>query len=407
MALTDSAVRSAKPAAKAYKLFDERGLFVLVQPTGGKLWRWKYRYLGKEQLLSLGQYPDVSLKDAREHREEARKLLAAGTSPALAKKSAAIASKIASANTFGIVAEEFIAKRESEGLKETTAAKARWFLSLFGAAFNSRPIAEIMPHELLKVLKKIEKRGNRETATRMRAFASRVFRFGVAHTLASADPAAALLGALIAPKAKHHAAILNPVEVGALLRAIDGFQGHMSTKLALRLAPHVFVRPGELRHAEWSEIDLDAAVWRIPAAKMKMGIEHVVPLSRQSIEILREAEQQSRGEKFVFPGVRTSGRPMSENTLNAALRRLGYTKDEMTSHGFRATASTLLNESGKWSSDAIERALAHQERDNIRAAYHRGSHWDERVRMAQWWSDHLDVLLGGAEVVPLMLKGPR
>lgn len=301
---------------------------------------------------------------------------------------------------FGVVAEEFIVKRESEGMKETTAAKARWFLSLFGPAFNSRPVAEITPHEVLEVLKKVEKRGNRETATRMRAFASRVFRFAVAHTLASADPAATLQGALIAPKAKHHAAILNAVDVGALLRAIDDFKGHMSTKLALRLAPHVFVRPGELRHAEWSEVDFEAAIWRIPAAKMKMGMEHVVPLSRQSIEILREAEQQSRGDKFVFPGVGALGRPMSENTLNAALRRLGYTKDEMTSHGFRATASTLLNESGKWSSDAIERALAHQDRDSIRAAYHRGSHWDERVRMAQWWSDRLEMLCRGADVSP-------
>jgi integrase len=245
---------------------------------------------------------------------------------------------------------------------------------------------------LLAVLKKIERAGHYETARRMLAFAGRVFRYAVATTRARSNPAADLRGALTAPKVKHHAAVLEPKAFGALLRAIDGFEGQPATQLALRLAPHVFLRPGELRQAEWAEIDLDAAVWRIPAAKMKMDREHVVPLSTQSIMILQEARPLSGHGRYVFPSVRSLHRPMSENTINGALRRLGYSKEEMTGHGFRSSASTLLNESGMWSTDAIERALAHGDTDHIRDAYHRGAHWPERVKMAQWWSDHLDTL---------------
>jgi integrase len=221
----------------------------------------------------------------------------------------------------------------------------------------------------------------------------------VATTRAKRDVAADLKGALTAPKVKHHSAIIDPKGVGERMRAIDGFDGHPTTMWALRLAPHVFVRPGELRNAEWAEIELDAAVWRIPAARMKMRREHVVPLSTQAIAILKEAQKLTGSGRLVFPSIRTPLRPMSENTLNAALRRLGYGGDEMTSHGFRSTASTLLNESGKWSTDAIERALAHGDADSVRAAYHRGAHWDERVKMAQWWSDYLDGLREGGKVV--------
>lgn len=309
------------------------------------------------------------------------------------------------ANTFGAIAEELIAKREREGLKEITTGKARWLLSLLAPELGKRPIAEIEPFELLAVLKKIEGSGRLETAKRLLAFAGRVFRYAVATARAKWNVAADLQGALIAPRVKSHATIVDPAAVGGLLRAIDGFAGQPVTMWALRLAPHVFVRPGELRQAEWTEFDLDGAVWRIPAHRMKMKREHVVPLSRQAVAILNEARGLTGNGKFVFPGQRTPRRPMSENTLNAALRRLGYGTEEMTSHGFRSTASTLLNESGKWSADAIERALAHGDSDAVRGGYHRGAHWQERIRMAQWWSDYLDSLREGGRVIPLTRKG--
>ncbi len=401
MALSDAAIRAAKPAKAQFKLYDEGGLFLIIRPSGGKLWRLKYRHLGKEQALSLGQYPDVGLKLARERRDEARKIIANGSNPAFEKKRAAVAASVSASNTFATVANELIDKREREGLKDITTGKARWLLSLLEAQLGERPIGEIEPYELLAALKKVESSGRLETAKRLLAFASRVFRYAVATARAKRDIAADLQGALTAPKVKHHAAIIDPKGVGALLRAIDGFDGQPVTLWALKLAPHVFVRPGELRQAEWAEIDLEAALWRIPASRMKMKREHVVPLSAQAVAILTEASGFTGGGRFVFPGQRTPRRPMSENTLNAALRRLGYGTDEMTSHGFRSTASTLLNESGKWSVDAIERALAHGDTDGVRAAYHRGAHWAERVRMAEWWSNYLDTLRKGAAVVPI------
>lgn len=401
MALSDAAIRAAKPGPKSYKLFDEGGLFVLISPSGGKLWRMKFRHMGKEQLLSLGRYPDVGLKDARERRDHARKQIASGANPAFEKKRAAIAASVGAANTFKLVADEFIEKRAQEGLKTITTDKAKWLLAQLEPALGSRPIAEIEPYELLDVLKRVELSGRHETAKRLLAFSGRVFRYGVATARARRNIAADLQGALISPQVKHHAAILDPKAVGGLLRAIDGFDGHPTTQWALRLAPHVFVRPGELRMAEWAEIDLEAAIWRIPGSRMKMNREHVVPLSTQAIDILKEAQALTGAGRYVFPSVRTNLRPMSENTLNAALRRMGYGNDDMTAHGFRSTASTLLNESGKWSVDAIERALAHGDSDSVRAAYHRGAHWDERVRMAQWWSDHLDLLREGGKVIPL------
>jgi integrase len=405
MALSDAAIRAAKPTEKQFKLYDERGLFLIVKPSGGKLWRLKYRHLGTEQQLTVGRYPDVGLKEARERRDEARKLIASGRDPGFEKKRAAVAATVGASNTFSAIAEELIAKREREGLKDITAEKARWLLSLVAADIGQRPIADIEAFELLATIRKVETTGRLETAKRLLAFTSRVFRYAVATTRAKHDVAAALRGALVAPKVKHHAAIIDPAGVGALLRAIDGFSGQPVTKWALRLAPHLFVRPGELRQAEWSEIDLEAAVWRIPAGRMKMKREHVVPLSRQAVAIFTEARSITGNGRLAFPGQRTHQRPMSENTLNAALRRLGYGADEMTSHGFRSTASTLLNESGKWSPDAIERALAHGDGDTVRAAYHRGAHWDERVRMAQWWSDHLDALRTGGMVVAIKRSG--
>jgi integrase len=401
MALTDTAIRNAKPGAKPIKLADEKGLFLLIQPSGGKLWRLKYRFAGKEKKLALGRYPDVGLKDARERCGEARKLIAAGTDPAQTKRTDRLAAKLNVATTFKAVADEYIEKAEREGRAEATVGKARWLLSLLEPALGSRPIADIPPVELLAVLKKIEAPGHLETARRMRSFAGRVFRYAVATARATSDPAAALKGALTVPVARHHGAILEPKAVGELLRAIDGYEGQPLTKIALQLAPHVFVRPGEMRRAEWSEFDLEAAVWRISGDKMKSRLPHSVPLSRQALSLLGSARELSGQHRYVFSSLYPGTRPMSENTINAALRRLGFTGGEMTAHGFRAMASTLLNESGKWHPDAIERALAHKDADSVRAAYHRGAHWSERVQMAQWWSDHLDTLRHGAEVVPI------
>ena len=260
-------------------------------------------------------------------------------------------------------------------------------------------INEIEPADVLTALRRIEAKGNLESARRTLQLASAVFRYGVATARLASDPTRDLRGALTAPTVTHYGAVTDASRVGELLRAIDGYAGQGFTKMAMQLAPHVFVRPGELRHADWSEFDLDAALWTIPAEKTKLRKAHHVPLSRQTVALLREVRAFSGPSGYVFPSVRTRTRPMSENTINAGLRRLGYASDEMTAHGFRAMASTLLNESGKWHSDAIERALAHGDSDKVRAAYHRGAHWEERVRMAQWWSDHLDHLREGGQVV--------
>jgi integrase len=407
MALTDTAVRSAKPRQKPYKLSDSGGLFLLMQPSGGKLWRWKYRFQGKEKKLALGTYPATSLRDARERRDEARKLLEAGTDPADEKKRQQVAQAISAATTFGAVAQEFIEKMEKEGRADSTLVKARWFLELLNSSIGSRPIAEITPQELLAALQKVEKRGRLETAQRLRSFAGRVFRYAVATARASNNPAEPLAGALTTPKVTHHAAVLEPKKIGELLRAIDGYDGMPETRLALQLAPHVFLRPGELRQAKWQEVDLAQAVWTIPAERTKMRRPHLVPLSRQALAILHEAQLLTGRGQYVFPSTRTTTRPMSENTLTAALRRLGYLSGEMTAHGFRSIASTLLNESGRWGADAIERALAHKDTDAVRAAYHRGQHWQERVEMAQWWSDYLEQLKHGAKVTHLVARAGR
>lgn len=404
MALTDTKIRNAKHGPKPIKLFDERGLFLLLQPSGGKLWRLKYRANGKEKKLSLGTYPDVSLKLARKRRDDARALIADGIDPSQTKLDQAEAAKEAAANTFGAVGGEYIDKIALEGRAAVTIKKTRWLFSLMQPALGARPVSEISPAELLAVLQKIEKKGHLETARRMRSLASRIFRYAVATSRGSADPSALLRGALAVPKVTHHSAIIDPKEVGGLLRAIDGYSGQPLTCIALKLTPHLFVRPGELRRAEWDEFDLDKAVWTIPAEKMKMRDPHVVPLSRQARKLLESAKAISGGQRYVFSSLYPGNRPMSENTINAALRRLGYTGAEMTAHGFRSTASTLLNESGKFNPDAIERALAHKDANATRAAYHRGRYWDERVEMAQWWSDRLDVLRDGTDVVNLPLR---
>lgn len=396
--LTVVEIRTLKPAKRPYKVADSDGLFLLVQPSGSLLWRFRYRIAGIDRKLALGSFPEVSLQQARKLRDLARSEVVDGIDPVEEKRQRRLKAELAAQTTFKVVAEEFIEKMEREGLSPATIKKARWFLELL-KGIADRPIASITPHELLAALKRIERRGHYETALRLRSFAGRVFRYAFATLRTQQNPADILKGALIVPKTKHHAAIVEPAKVGLLLRAIDGYEGRPETMCALKLAPHVFLRPGELRQAKWSEIDFADNVWRVPAERMKMKQPHAVPLSRQSLYLLRELRAVARPGEFLFPALHTTKRPICENTLNVALRRLGYGSDEMTSHGFRAMASTLLNESGLWHPDAIERALAHAERDRVRAAYHRGAHWAERVRMAQWWSDYLDELRSGGKVI--------
>lgn len=402
MALTDVAIRNAKPDAKAYKLTDGAGMFLLVTPAGGKLWRLKYRIDGKEKLLAIGAYPETSLGDARKRREEARALIAQGKDPSREKQRDKVRSRIQATDTFTAIANEYCAKRRRDGEKgwsPATATRSEYLLSLLNGSIGRLAIADLEPADVLAAVRKIEAKGNLESARRTLQLASMVFRYAVATARLRSDPTRDLRGALTAPTVTHYGAITDAKGVGELLRAIDGYEGQGLTKLALQFAPHVFVRPGELRHAEWEEFDLDAGVWNIPAGKMKMGKAHHVPLSKQAVAILKQLYAATGPSGYAFPSIRTRARPMSENTLNAALRRLGYTSGEMTAHGFRAMASTLLNESGKWNPDAIERALAHADTDKVRAAYHRGAHWQERVEMAQWWSDYLDQLRKGAEIV--------
>ncbi|GGB87786.1 integrase [Novosphingobium endophyticum] len=410
MALTDTAIRNAKAKDKPYKLGDAGGLFILVQPSGAKLWRLKYRIHGKEKKVALGRYPDVGLAEARKRRDDAKAELAGGKDPSREKQRRSAQAREDASNTFALVAAEYIEKRKTDGAKAwagTTAAKNEWLYAQLAPTLGAIPIADIEPLEVLAAVRKIEARGNLESARRALQLASGIFRHAVATARLKSDPTRDLKGALRTPDTKNRAAILDPVKLGELLRAIDGYGGHYVTKFALELIPHVFLRPGELRQARWSEIDLEKAVWAIPASRTKMRKPHHVPLSRQVLELLRGLHALSaRHDGYVFPSIRSHTRPMSENTLNAALRRLGFTSEEVSAHGFRSTASTLLNEAldpktGKslWSADAIEKALAHGGDDKVRNAYHRGTHWQERVAMAQWWSDHLDTLRKGADVV--------
>lgn len=408
MALTDTAIRNAKPREKPYKMGDALGLFLLVQPSGGKLWRLKYRVDGREKKIGFGTYPEVGLAEARKRRDEARELFAAGKDPGREKQRQKVRARELAGDTFSLIAAEYCAKRKRDGHKPwapATASRNEYLLSLLFNSIGRMPIGEIEPADVLAAVRKIERKGNLESAKRTLQQIGAVLRYAVATARLASDPTRDLRGALTAPKVTHYGAITDASHVGALLRAIDGYEGMGMTKMALQLAPHVFVRPGELRHAEWVEIDLEAAVWTIPAEKTKMRKPHHVPLSQQVIELLREVQGLTGPTGYVFPSIRTRARPMSENTINSGLRRLGYASDEMTAHGFRAMASTLLNESGKWSSDAIERALAHGDADKVRAAYHRGVHWKERVTMAQWWSDYLDALRKGADVLPFPEKG--
>jgi integrase len=404
MKLKDITVRNIRPLSKPQKLSDGGGLHLLVQPNGSKLWRLAYRFEGKQKTLALGVYPSISLADARTGRDEAKKLLARSIDPSAQRKSDRRAEI---GNSFQEVAEELLAKVEREGRAEVTLSKKRWLLAFAFPAFGDRPVGEITAHELLSLLREIEGRGLFETAKRLRSTCGMVFRYAIATQRAERDPSADLRGALTSHQVIHRAAIVDPAKIGPLLRAIEGFDGQTVTRLALCLAPYVFVRPGELRQAEWDEFDLDAAVWSIPPEKTKMRRAHRVPLSRQSVVIVRALKNVTGDGRWLFPSVRTSLRPISENTLNAALRRLGYSSAEMSTHGFRSMAATRLNEMGNWNPDAIERQLAHQEANAVRRAYTHGAEfWSERVQMMQAWSNYLDELREGQSVTKFKVS-PR
>ncbi len=366
--LTNTQIQSAKPKGKPIRLFDERGLYLEISPGGGRWWRFKYRFAGKEKRLSFGVFPDVGLKDAREKRDEARKQVAAGIDPGELRRAAKIALVEKTENTVEAIAREWFAKY-SPGWAHSHSSKviSRFERDIFPWP-GSCAIKEVKATDLLAAVRRIESRGALETAHRTLQNCGQFLRYAVATGRADRDVSADLRRALPPVKGAHHPSITEPKAVGTLLRVIDGYRGSFVTKSALKLAPLVFVRPGELRKAEWNEIDFEAAEWRIPAARMKMSALHVVPLSSQAIAILLELQPLTGSGRFVFPGAIHKDRWMSENTVNAALRRLGYSKAEMTGHGFRSMASTLLNEQG-WNRDAIERQLAHAERDSIRAAY--------------------------------------
>lgn len=398
MPLTVKAVEAAKPKDAVYRIGDGDGLYLEIPPKGAKRWRYRFRFAGKENMLSLGTYPDVTLKDARDKRDEMRFLLTKGTNPAEARKEDRAAA--AGLDSFEAIAREWHGKFKDTWTPEHAVNKLSCLEQNAFPWIGKYQIQTVTAPDILALLRRIEERGALETAHRLRGIMGQIFRYAIATGRAIHDPAADLRGALPPRKKQHYPTLTKPREIAALLDAIGGYRGGHATRCALRLAPLTFVRPGELRGAEWSEIDLAAAEWRIPAEKMKLRRTHVVPLSTQALAILKDLHPVTGSGRFVFPGVRSSARPMSENTVNAALRSLGITKDQFTGHGFRAMASTLLNEQG-WNRDAIERQLAHVEGNAVRAAYNHADYLEERKRMMQAWADYLDKLKEDASVAPI------
>jgi len=404
--LTDIAARNAKAKDKPYKLAAGGGLYLEIMVNGSKYWRMKYRFAGREKRLAVGVYPEVTLKEATSARDKARAVLREGRDPSAEKRLAKQQQKLASANSFEAVAAEWLERRQDLAASTRERAGAM-FKAYVYPWIGPRPVGEINAQELLAVLRRPESQDKLETTQRLRQLCGQVFRYAVATGRAERDPTTDLRGAIKTNKNRHFASITDPVRVGELLRAIDGYSGQFTTKSALKLAPLVFTRPGELRRAEWSEIDLQAKQWNIPGSKMKMGEAHIVPLSTQAVAVLEELHPLTGQGRYLFPSVRSPRDPMSDNTVNAALRRLGYTTEDMTGHGFRTMASTLLHELG-WNTDAIERQLAHAERDPIKAAYNRAQHLPERRRMMQAWADYLDTLrLNERKVVPFKKSGTR
>lgn len=399
MALTDTQVRTLKAAPKPRKLSDGGGLHVLITPNGSKLWRLAYRYGGRQKLLAFGSYPSVSLADARSRRDAAKQLLASGTDPSAHAKVARAERAAKLAETFQSVADEFLKKMEREGKANTTLTKKRWLIGLATADLGKRPIAEISAAEILIPLRRVEALGNYETARRLRATIGQVFRYAIALSKVANDPTFGLRGALTTPQVTNRAAITDWNGFTELLRAIWDYAGTPETRAALKLMAMLYPRPGELRQAEWSEFDLEKAVWTIPASRTKMRREHRKPLSPLAVAVLFDLRNHSGNRRMAFPSIQSPERPLSENTMNAALRRMGFSQSEMTSHGFRASASSLLNESGQWSPDAIEAELGHVGADEVRRAYHRALYWDDRVRMAEWWATKIEAQVAKNSVV--------
>jgi integrase len=403
--LTDTAIKNARPGERLAILSDGGGLQLWMTPTGGKLWKYAYRFGGKRKRLAIGPYGKapacVPLEAARKHRDEAAGLLREGMDPAMRKRQKKAAQSESLANTFEAVADELLAKKKREGVATVTASKIEWLLGMAKSSLGPFPIGSITAGEVLRMLQPLEVQGKLETARRLRSVIGAVFRYAVVTARADNDPTQALRGAISAPKVKSRAAITDPVAFGGLLRTIDGFRGQPTTKAALQLMALLGCRPGELRQAKWGEFDLDGRVWNIPSERMKMRRPHRIPLPAQAVAILK-ALHQITGHLvggLVFPGIGKTTRPISENTLNGALRRIGFSQEEASAHGFRSTFSTLANESGKWSVNAIEAALAHIEPNAVRRAYARGDYWDERVKLMTWWADHLDTLRSGGRVL--------
>ena len=387
--LTQLAITAAKPRDKSYKLSDGAGLYLLIETSGSKLWRFRYFFDGKEKMLSLGAFPEVTIVMARARRDQARATLAEGIDPARQREQDRIAASIASKNTFGVVASEYIVRLVSEGVADSTVSKNRWLLQKLAGPLIDRPIAEITPAEILAILQRIEKSGRRDTARRLRGTIGSVFRFAVVTLRAPLDPTHALKGALLKPNVKHRAAITDERELGALMTTIDEYDGWPTLRGALLLLALTMTRPGEVRHMRKSEIIFPKALWRIPAERMKMRRPFDVPLSTQALAVIREMWDLTPGNGLLLPSIRSHTKPLSENAMNSALRRMGYTKDEVTAHGFRSSASTILNERG-FDNDVIEAALAHQDEDEVRRAYNRAAYLTERTSLMQQWADLLD-----------------
>jgi integrase len=388
MVLTVFALEKAKPREKPYKLSDGGGLSLHVQPNGSKLWRFRYRFGGKENMLAFGPFPAVTLASAREKRDAARRLIAEGIDPSQQRKNQRAANADAAKNTFGLIAAEYLEKLKAEGAAESTISKNTWLLEDLASPLTARPITEIKAAEILDLLRRIEKSGRRDTARRLRGTIGSVYRYAIATLRTESDPTYALRGALLQPIVQHRAAITDERELGALMRCIDEYDGWPTLRAALLFLALTMTRPGDVRHMRRTEVNFPKATWSIPAERMKMRRPHDVPLSRQALQVLREIWDVSQHE-LVFPSVRSLKKPLSENAMNSALRRMGYDKSEATAHGFRSSASTILNERG-FNPDVVEAALAHEDEDEVRRAYNRSRYWTQRVELMQAWADLLD-----------------
>lgn len=401
MPLTDPSVRILRPSEKPYKKADFGGLYLLVKPSGSKLWRFDYRFFAARKTLALGQYPAVSLAEARAARDLAKQALARDQDPAIQKRNQKLEAAQAASNTFGLIAEEFIEKLRADGRANPTIVKNTWMLVDLCKSISKRPIGTLGAADILEVLRKIERRGHVETALATRSAIGWVFRYAIATARASNDPTYALRGALRRHVVTNHAAIIKESDVGGLMKAVWGYEGWPTLAAALKIQALCFARPGETRTMEWREVDLQRAIWTIPATKAKMRRDHRIPLSRQAVAVIQGMELwREDSNAFVFPSM-MSGKPyLSENAMNSALRRMGFTKDQHAAHGFRSTASTLLNESKLFHGDWIEAQLAHQDGNAVRRIYNRSEYWEERVQMMQWWADFIDRKLAGRGRIP-------